>query len=459
MPSPLTQFYADFLTRTDFAALPAESIAVARLGFTDCSGVILAGRREPAVQRITGYVRSQGAKPIARLALGAERASTTQAGLVGGTASHALDYDDFAFSNHPSAVLVPAILAAADACNADGARMALAYVLGYEVWADLMLREPDLYYARGWHPTAVLGPLGAAAAASVVLGLNAVQARNALALAASDSGGVFENFGTMAKPWHGGRSAAAGLSAAGLARNGMEASPTALEGDHGLLRALSPQGNVDLESSPRVAEWRSATMRLNIKQYPIVAAAHRCVDAVLALLRTEKIDPEHVHEIVAEVSERHLAVMPFHLPQDALQAKFSLEFAIASALAYGAVGFDELQDAQVRNPRIQSIMKRVRIETTDAFEPGWRDAAPYDIVHFTLDKAGGRRVSTPKVRRPGGHADAPLSLEQLWEKFKACAHHGEVGEKPARELFDCMQRLDRIPAAAAIPSLDGGWAA
>jgi len=108
----------------------------------------------------------------------------------------------------------------------------------------------------------------------------------------------------------------------------------------------------------------------------------------------------------------------------------------------------------VRDPRIQSVMKRVRIKTTDAFEPGWRDAAPYDIVHFTLGNAGGRQVSTPQVRRPGGHADSPLTLEQLWEKFKGCANHGGIGEKPARELFDCMQHLDRIQGAAAIPSLE-----
>ena len=453
MTSPLTQLYAEFVGNIRPHAIPEEAKSVARLGFTDCAGVILAGRGEDVVRRVAQFVMSQGARPVSRLALGVERASVINAGLVGGTASHALDYDDFAFSNHPSAVLVPAILAAADPNGADGARMAAAYVAGYEVWADVMLRERDLFYDRGWHPTAVLGPLGAAAAASVVLGLDVAQSRNALALAASDSGGVFENFGTMAKPWHGGRTAAAGLSAAYLAAAGLQASPTALEGHRGLLRALSPNGNVDLDTPPRLGDvWRSASMRLNIKKYPVVGAAQRGIDAVLGLLRTQPVDPRRVRGIEAHISVRHAAVMPYHLPQDALQAKFSLEFAIASALVHGAVGFSELTDACVRNPFMQSLMQCVTIRTTEEFEPEWRDAAPFDIFHFTLDD--GSVVSTPKVRRPKGHFDTPLSTEELWAKFRGCAAHGHVGQSAATALFEAMQGVDRLAGPQAIPIMD-----
>ena len=160
--APLTRLYAEFIAATRPSMVPEESLRVARLGFSDCAGVILAGRDEEVVQRVAHFVLEQGGRTESRLALGVERASMIHAGLVGGTASHALDYDDFAFSNHPSAVLVPAIMAAADATGADGARMATAYIVGYEIWADIMLRERDLFYDRGWHPTAVLGPIGAA---------------------------------------------------------------------------------------------------------------------------------------------------------------------------------------------------------------------------------------------------------------------------------------------------------
>lgn len=457
MPAPLTQTYARFAAASRSLAIPESALEVARLGFTDCAGVMLAGRREDVVDRLSARVIDQGAHPRSRLITGPRRVSAAQAALVNATAAHALDYDDFAFSNHPSAVLVPTILAVADAHGASGASMAAAYLVGYEIWADLMLREKDLFYDRGWHPTAVLGPIGAAAAASVVMGLGEAQARNALALAASDSGGVFENFGTMAKPWHGGRAAAAGVNAAELAAAGLEASATALEGRHGLMRALSPHGNVDLETPPALGDmWRSATMRLNIKKYPTVGASQRAIDAVLALNRAERIDPARVAKITARVSERHLAVMPYHLPTTALQAKFSLEFAIASALVHDAVGFAELSDDVVRSAPIQRLMACVSVETTTDFEPEWRDAAPWDVVRFTLDD--GREVESPRIRRATGHADTPLAPEGLWAKFRGCADHARVAEPEARRLFDALQRIDRLGSVEeiVIPAMEEG---
>lgn len=450
MPAALTQHYADVLASWQALAVPAAAWEVAHLGFTDCTGVMLAGRDEPAVLRLLDHVRGQGARPVARLAHGGARAGMVQAALVNATAAHALDYDDFAFSNHPSAVLVPVVLAAADAAGASGRRMAAAYLLGYEVWADLMVREQDLFYDRGWHPTSVLGPVGAAAAASVVLGLDAVRTRHALALAASDSGGVFENFGTMAKPYHGGRAAAAGLNAATLAAAGMEASATALEGRHGLMRALSPQGRVDLDTEPQVGQvWRSTQMRLNVKKYPMVGSSQRVIDAVMALNRQQRVDPAQVRRIVVHISERHAAVMPYHLPQDSLQAKFSVEFAVACALVHDAVGLAQLTDAVVRDPVLQRLMGTVAIETTTAFEPEWRDAAPFDIVHVTL--ADGRTVSSPPVRRPLGHGDTPMDAAQLWAKFQGCTRHARIDDGAARALFDAVQALDSLAGADAIP--------
>ena len=453
MPAALTRIYAEFIAGTRPTDIPEAALAVARLGFTDCAGVILAGRNEDVVQRLAGVVRVQGATPASRLVLGAERVSMVQAALVGATASHALDYDDFAFSNHPSAVLVPVILAAADTTGASGARMAAAYVIGYEVWADLFLREPGLYYERGWHPTAVLGPIGAAAAACVVLGLDARATRHALALAASDAGGVFENFGTMAKPWHGGRTAAAGLNAAVLAAAGLEASATALDGGRGLLRALSPSGEVDLDTAPMLGTtWRSAAMRLNIKKYPTVGSSQRVIDAVLALRDAHAIEPARIRDVAAHISNRHQATMPFISPKDAHQAKFSLQFAVASALVHGAVGFRELTDAVVQSAVIQALMPKICSVTTDAYEPGWRDAAPFDIVHVTLDD--GSAVSSPQLRRPKGHADLPLSTEELRAKFMGCAAHGGAGTVDAGRLFEAMQRIDKLAGPRDIPVID-----
>lgn len=448
-PVPLTQAYADYITASRSLVLPERAIEVAILGFTDAIGVTLAGAQEEAVLALARWVQEQGGPPVARVFGHGLRVPAAAAALLNATAAHALDYDDFAFSNHPSAVLVPAILAAADSSAADGAMLLRAYAIGYEVWSDAFLREKDLYYDQGWHPTAVLGTLGATAAACVIWNLSAEQTRHALALAASSAGGVFENFGTMAKPFHGGRAAWVGLQAAGMARCGLQASATAIEGRHGLMRAFSPQGRVDLQSAaPAPGQWRLTQLGLNIKKYPVVGSAQRGIDAALGLRRENTLELERIRRIDAHISVRHAAVMPHHRPTDALQAKFSLEFAIASALVHGAVGLAQLRDEVVRDPRIVALMERVHIHTTEEFEPGWRDAAPFDQIFLQLDD--GSSIASPKVRRATGHADTPLPPEQLQEKFMACTQAAGIDTEAARALYAQLQNLQDLSDAGSL---------
>lgn len=447
--APLTQAYAALIAEAASRALPDAAQRTAVLGFTDAVGVMLAGARETAVQKLTQWTVEQGGAAQARMVSSAVRSNAAQAAQVNATAAHALDFDDFAFSNHPSAVLVPAIMAAADVQPCTGERLVRAYLVGYEVWADAFLREKDLYYDKGWHPTAVLGTLGAAAAASVVWGLDAATAGNALALASSAAGGVFENFGTMAKPYHGGRAAGVGVAAAGMARCGLAASPTAIEGRHGLLRAFSPMGNVDLERpAPDGHSWRAASLGLNIKKYPVVGAAQRGIDAALGLLEREDVPVSRIVKIVAHISLRHAAVMPYHLPQDALQAKFSLEFALACALVHRAVGFGELRDEVVRSAQMQRLMACVEIVTTEEFEPGWRDAAPFDQIFVHLDD--GRVIESPTVRRARGHADTPLTPAEIGEKFLRCTEHAELERARAEKLLAQLQRLPHLPSSSLL---------
>src|SRR5690606_34228890 len=162
------------------------------------------------------------------------------AALVNGMAAHILDYDDVALDGHPSAVLVPAILAQAEAGSVGGAQMIEAYVAGFEVWAELQAREPGHLHEVGLHPTAVFGAVAAAAACASLRRLDAAGAAAAMAMAASMSAGLVANFGTMTKSFQVGRAAQSGVIAARLAQAGMTASPDALEHDSGFLAALSP---------------------------------------------------------------------------------------------------------------------------------------------------------------------------------------------------------------------------
>ena len=450
--TPLTREAGAFVAAIDAASLPPEAFEVARLGFADTIACILAGRDEPVTRIIADYAATAFAAGDVPALMGAMTTTAEGAALVDATAAHALDFDDYAFSNHISAVLVPAALAAAHgAPDPGGARMVAAYAAGYEVWAQLMTREPDHLHSKGWHPTAVHGPVAAAATAAVMRGLDAAAATNALALAASHAGGLMANFGTMTKPYHAGRAAAAGLRAVALTEAGLTAQPVALESPVGLLQALSPEGRVDLTRPTNLGRvWAIARHAINIKKYPTVGASQRCIDAIIAMDGRAALaaHPESIVEIVPRVSVKHAAVMPFSDPKSPAEAKFSLPFACATALLYGRVGLAELTETALADPRLRALMAKVRVDTHEDYDPDYSVAAVFDVVRITT--ADGQTRTSPEIRRATGHADAPLSRAQHWLKFADCAAAGSLDEVSARRLFDACYTIDTLSGPEAL---------
>src|SRR6516164_203538 len=190
MPAPLTRSLGTFAASLKYEMLPVKAVEAVRLGFTDCVAVMMAGLREPVLRIVTNTMVRTDPKGEARICLGRDRASAIDAALCNGVAGHALDYDDVALAGHPSVVLVPAILAEAEATGADGRAAITAYVAGYETWARLVERDPDPYHRKGWHPTAVAGPVAAAAAIANLRRLDAEKATMAIAIGASLSAGL-----------------------------------------------------------------------------------------------------------------------------------------------------------------------------------------------------------------------------------------------------------------------------
>ena len=179
--APVTRQLGEFVASMATRNIPAEAFAVARMGFTDCIGTMLAGGVEDA-PRIVRDVLKAPAGP-ASLLLGPSGAPAPEAALINGTAAHALDYDDVALRGHPSTVIVPAILAEGEETGATGADALRAFVAGYEVWAEIALRDPDQHHMKGWHPTGIFGAPAAAAACAVLMRLDAETSAHALALA------------------------------------------------------------------------------------------------------------------------------------------------------------------------------------------------------------------------------------------------------------------------------------
>jgi 2-methylcitrate dehydratase PrpD len=440
----LTQDLGSFVANVTFERLPAESVEVARIGFIDCIATMIAGAGDQAPQLLREALKPTSGE--ATLYFSGESAPSPEAAWINGTAGHALDYDDVAaLRGHPSTVLVPAILAEAEALGASGRDMLAAYVAGYETWAELSWRDPGHHHRKGWHPTGVFGPIGAAAACAVLRRLDPLRTTHALALATSQSGGIMANFGTMTKPFHAGRSAQSGLIAARLAEVGFTASQDALEHPQGFLSAISPTGEVDRETPARAlgAEWKIVKYGLGIKKYPACYCTHRALDAMLELLTERPLKPQEIERITVSLSDTHALILRNHRPQTGLEAKFSMEFAMASAVVARRAGLVEYTDAFVGRPEIQDLMPRVRVETNQNYDPEVSGASVWDQVR--VDLVAGGSIESEKVRRAKGHADRPLSEAELFEKVRGCLDAGRARIAPD-VLFDRLGHLESLSA-------------
>ncbi len=438
----LTLSVGQFIADLSPNRIPEEAMRIARLGFIDCIGTMIAGRNEDAV----GIMRSTLAPPAgpSSITFSAARAPAPEAAWINGVAAHALDYDDVALRGHPSTVLVPAILAEAEALDASGLEMLVAYVAGYETWAEMFRRDSGLLHKKGWHPTGLYGAVGAAAACAKLRRLDARKAAIAVALGASQSAGLMANFGTMTKPFHAGRSAHAGIMAARLADAGFTAATDALEHPQGFLHAISPDGTEDRTDGDRLGEtWALLTQGLGIKKYPTCYCTHRAIDGMLDLMAAHPVRADDVQQITVKISDYFATVLRNHAPDTGLAAKFSIEFAMASGIVARRVGLRELTDDFVRRDDVQALMRRVRTETTTEYDPELPGAAFADQV--TVETTDGRVLAGEKVTRATGHATRPLSEAQIYDKFADCLAAGAT-DIPAATLFARLKGLEGIAA-------------
>jgi len=437
-----TRVLGRFVAELSRDRLPDQAAATARAGFIDAIGTMIAGRNEACVRMVQEVL--QPADGPSSLYFSRARSPALEAAWLNGTAAHALDYDDVALGSHPSCVLVAAILAEAEALDASGAAMITAYGAGYETWAELHRRDTGQRHLQGWHPTASFGAIGAAAACASLHRLDAARAAEAIALGASQSAGLPAQFGAMTKPFLAGRAAHAGVLAARLAAAGFTARSDTLDHPSGWLTAVLPSTDPDPDSEARLGhDWAIVQHGLSIRRYPVCDCAHRAIDSVLGVVASHAVQPEAVKAITVHISDYYATVLRNHRPETADAARFSIEFAMASALIAGHVGLPQLTDAFVRRPDVQALMERVATVVTGAHDPALPGAAPFDQARVEL--VSGEVLKGEKVSRAAGHATRPLSDAQLWDKFADCLEAG-ASDIAAETLFGRLQSLDRLSA-------------
>ncbi len=451
MTKSLTAQLGGFVDAFTFADIPEEALGLVRGAFADTVAVIMAGIDEDAVRIVHLHAIENDAGSDARVCLTDVGASSPAAALIGGTAAHALDYDDQSLSGHPSAVLVPAILAEGERLGSSGRDLVTAYVAGYEVWAELIGRN-TAYHAKGWHPTSVFGTIGAAASAAFLNRLNVERTIAALAIAASHAGGLASNFGTMTNPLHAGLAARNGVVAAQLAKAGLTASTDVFDTPTGFLAAFASNTSPDLASPGRLGDHLYIlNHRLCVKRYPTCYFMHRSFEAALKLLTETSTPAADVERVEVTMGRGQTAVLTHDRPKTALEAKFSGHFAIAAAAVLGKMGLAELTDDVVLRPDIQAFLPKVALIPVDEYDRRDPAHSPSDSVRITL--RNGMTLESGPIATVRGHANDPLSTLELWHKFEECT--GRTHDTAARKvLFDALMRIDTLSGTRDLPTSD-----
>lgn len=428
----------------DFGELPAEAVHWAKVGILDTVGVTLAGAQEEAT-RVLAAVTLRGGSGGPALVFGsATRARALDAALVNGTAAHALDYDDCnnTLGGHPSAPILPALFALADETGASGREFIAAYVAGFETECKLGLGLNFHQYTHGWHPTTTLGVFGCAAACAKLFGLSEERTATALAIAASLASGIKSNFGTMVKPLHVGHCNRSGLLAAALAREGFTANLDAFEHKQGYFNVYNGPGNYD--AGKILPAWGRpfdiVEPGIAIKQYPCCGSTHPAVDAALKLARAHALDPDAIERVEVRIHARRLEHTDRPDPRSALDAKFSVQYCVARAIADRRLAIEHFEGRAFEEPAVRRLLGRVC-------------AAPYTTAQFPADNHFGAEVRIAlrggavlcaKVEQPLGRtARNALPPERLREKFEDCASRALAREQ-AVAAYSAIQRLESL---------------
>jgi 2-methylcitrate dehydratase PrpD len=423
---PAARILAEWAARLRAEDIPASVRENAALRVLDTLGCALAGAREDHVPAVLALIARSGEAGPCTVVSSWLTTGPAQAALANGAMAHGLDFDDTHADSvcHGSAVLVPAVLALAESEHLTGQAALTALVAGYEAMIRIGMAAPGRFHERGWHATAVCGPFGAAVAAGKCLGLDANGLTAALGIAASMASGVMEFLedGSWVKRLHPGWAAQSGLQAAILAQGGFTGPATGLEGRFGFFRAaLGEHVDIATQLKDLGDEWE--TVRSSFKLYPCCHLSHAYLDAVVQLKRMKGLQAEQVDEveclvpagevpIVCEPTEAKLR------PRTPYDAKFSLPFGIAAALARERVDIGVFSQESIGDPSLLALAARVRhtVDPSSAFPrtfPGWIKVRLKD----------GRTLEAREDSQRGG-PDRPIAPDEVLAKFRDNAARG-----------------------------------
>jgi len=468
-----TRALAEVLAATTYRDLAGDVLEHTRRSITDWLGSALGGSIEKPARLAQRVAAGLGASNESTM-FGAGRASAAAAAFANGVASHILELDDIHKGStvHAAAPIIPAALAVAEREHADGRAFLAAVTIGYE--ATFRIGEavnPSHYFF--FHPTGTVATFGAAAAAGSLLKLTPDEMLDALGSAGTQAAGLWEfnADGAMSKHLHPGKAAMNGVLAADLARAGFTGATRILEGERGFFRAMTnggpglsdevrrakSEGSAPPYDKTRVTDGLGTTWKIGengYKLYPCCGHTHTAVDCALDIRSRVKWTQggvlDAVNGVEIETYGPGYEIVKEMNPRTPYQAKFSLAYCVAAALAEGRLDLEQFGAERfgpdgVRDPAISELLRRTRVVVADDLTGKYPAAWSVRLTLKLRDGTSERGASD----YPRGNAENPVSTEELERKFSALVG-SRFGEDMARSALTALRSMERCADMATL---------
>jgi 2-methylcitrate dehydratase PrpD len=442
-----------FVHGLSIESVPGTVTDAAKWCLLDTLGCALFGAPERWSQIMADEMLAEASRGQSSIVGHRETVAAPAAALCNGTAAHGFELDDHLDEAivHPGAIVVSAALAAAEGIDASGSRLLLGIIAGYQTLDRVGLAMGVEPSRRGWHKTAVAGPVGAAVAAAVVMNLSADQIFTAVGLACATASGT-KAFATgagggMEKRMHAGRAAEAGVRMAQLAARGFTAPPTAVDGRFGLLEVISgPSARADLLAANLGTHW--AVERVYVKVYPCCAWIQAAVQQLVALRGPRPLEVHEIGKVRVGVSSYAGQQNGSVTPQDTMGAQFSIPYCTALALAGDPADPAMFAPDAIDDPARREIAKRVEI----VVDPEMEAAYPLHYgARVELGLANGERHES-KVLDPHGMPADPCTERERLDKFSRLASRVRSAQS-ITEIVRRVRSVERLRSAREIGEL------
>jgi 2-methylcitrate dehydratase PrpD len=439
----LSETIADFVVGFDIKQVPPLAIERARLAFIDTMAVMLAGSREEGSGIVCEMVKQEEAAPKVSVIGQSFRTSPQLAALANGVAAHIMDYDLSSLLGQPTSPIIPALLPLAESTGASPSEVMAAFIVGFEVCMRLARAAPEQSSIGGWHAVSSIGTMGAAMACARLLKVPRERIPDILGIAASVSGGLSVNFGTMTKPLHSGMSARNGVVAALLGRGGFTANAAALENPAGYFRAFDRGMKVSFEPFTELGQrWDIVERGFKPKRYPCGGLGHTSIDAALEL--RNEVRPGDIAAIKTAITKYAASRIGDKYPTSIESAKFSMPYVASYTVLYGPPMLKAFTEESIRDEKIKEMARKVSI----AIDPEFADLLDDSPSRLTVTLTDGRTIERTRYYA-SGTPQMPLTPAQVEEKFFDCASH-TVDKPAATQIFAFVNRFEQEPSFAPL---------